>query len=102
MIFSLGTNLRSDCLSEEKRNIFLDVFREFSDYNFLWKFETNISVSELPKNVMVRSWLPISDLLDDSKTKAIFYHGGLLTTQEALWRGVPMIIMPFGLDQNQV
>ncbi|XP_031626641.1 UDP-glucuronosyltransferase 2C1-like [Contarinia nasturtii] len=101
VIFSLGTNFRSEFLPEAKQKLFLEVFREFPDYHFLWKFESNLPASDLPKNVLIRPWLPISNILADSKTKAIFFHGGLLTTQEALWRGVPMIIMPLGFDQKQ-
>ncbi|XP_031638676.1 UDP-glucuronosyltransferase 2C1-like [Contarinia nasturtii] len=101
VIFSLGTNFRSDFLPEAKQKLFLEVFRQFPDYHFLWKFESNLPASNLPKNVLIRPWLPISNILADSKTKAIFFHGGLLTTQEAIWRGVPMIIMPLGFDQKQ-
>ncbi|KAJ6636140.1 UDP-glucosyltransferase 2 [Pseudolycoriella hygida] len=101
VLFSLGTNFLSTYMPKSKQQIFLDVFNELPNYNFLWKFETNISSADLPKNVQIHSWLPISDLLVDPKVKAIYFHGGLLTTQETIWRGVPSVIMPFGLDQNQ-
>lgn len=102
VLFSLGSNFRSDLMSIEKQRMFIEVFDELSDFNFLWKFESNISSDQLPKNVQIRSWLPLSNALAHPKTKSIIFHGGLLTTQEALWRGVPMVIMPFGLDQQQV
>lgn len=102
VLFSLGSNYRSDCMPLDKQKMFIEVFRQLSHYNFLWKFESNLSTAELPKNVQIHSWLPISDILAHPKTKAIIFHGGLLTTQEAFWRGVPMIIMPFGFDQHQV
>lgn len=89
-------------MPQAKQQLFLDIFSELSDYHFLWKFESNITSNSLPKNVRVYPWLSISDILADSKVKAIFFHGGLLTTQEAIYRGVPMIMMPFGLDQVQV
>lgn len=102
VIFSLGTNFRSDFLPPAKQQLFLDVFSELPDYHFVWKFESNIPSADLPKNVLIRPWLPVSNILADPKCKLIFYHGGLLTTQEAVWRGVPTIIMPFGYDQYQV
>lgn len=30
--------------------------------------------------------------------KAIWSHGGLLSTQEAIWEGIPIIAMPFVMD----
>ncbi|XP_031638675.1 UDP-glucuronosyltransferase 2B7-like [Contarinia nasturtii] len=101
VIFALGSNIRSDCIPQMKKNLILKVLSDLPDYNFLWKFESNISESDLPKNVMIRSWIPVSDVLAHPKVKAIFFHGGLLTTHEAIWRSVPMIIMPFGLDQRK-
>lgn len=102
VLFSLGSNFRSDLMTIEKQRMFIEAFDQLSDFNFLWKFESNISSEQLPKNVQIRSWLPLSNALAHPKTKLIIFHGGLLTSQEAMWRGVPMIIMPFGLDQHQV
>lgn len=101
VLFSLGSNFRSDFMPIEKQRMFIEAFRQLSDFNFLWKFESNISAAELP-NVRIRSWLPLSDALAHPKTKMIIFHGGLLTSQKAFWRGVPMIIMPFAFDQHQV
>ncbi|XP_055315318.1 UDP-glycosyltransferase UGT5-like [Sitodiplosis mosellana] len=101
VVFSLGSNFRSDYMPAAKQQIFLKVLSELPDYHFLWKFESNISAADLPENVLIRPWLPVSDILADPKVKAIYFHGGMLTTHEAIWRGVPMIIMPFALDQQQ-
>jgi len=32
--------------------------------------------------------------------RAIWTHGGLLSTQEAIWKGIPIITMPFFMDQK--
>lgn len=102
VLFSLGSNFRSDFMPIEKQRMFIEVFDQLSDYNFLWKFESNIPSEQLPKNVRICSWLPLSNAMAHPKTKLIIFHGGLLTTQEALWRALPMVMMPFGLDQHQV
>lgn len=102
VVVSFGSNYRSDLMPKAKQNILFEVFRQLPDYHFVWKFESNTSVTDFPANVKVQSWLPVSDLLANSRVKAIFFHGGLLTTQEAIYRSVPMIIMPFALDQDQV
>lgn len=101
VLFSLGSHFRSELMTVEKQKMFIDAFSQLPDYHFLWKFESKLSGIELPKNVQIRSWLPLSDALAHPKTKLMFSHGGLLTTQETIWRGVPMIIMPLGLDQRQ-
>lgn len=102
VVVSFGSNYRSDFMPQEKQKILLKAFQQLNDYHFIWKFESNMSSTELPMNVKIMPWLPLSDILADSNVKAIFFHGGLLTTQEAIHRSTPMIIMPFALDQHQV
>lgn len=102
VLVSFGTNMRSDLMSIEKRNTIVQAMRELPGYHFVWKFESDLPASEIPSNVLIRPWLPQSDLLAHSKVKAFFTHSGLLSTQEAIWRGVPLLCMPFGLDQRQV
>lgn len=102
ILFSLGSNFRSDSMNLDKQNVFIEAFRQLPDYHFLWKFESEIRVSQLPKNVLVRRWLPQSDILAHPMTKLFFTHAGLLSTQEAIWRGVPMLGMPFVFDQHMV
>lgn len=89
-------------MHEVKRKIILDAFAQLPDYHFMWKFEKNITGFDLPKNVMVRPWLPQSDILAHPKVMAFFTHSGLLSTQESIWRGVPIIGMPFVYDQHRV
>lgn len=82
--------------------MFIETFRMLSQYHFLWKFEANSTPTQLPPNVRILPWLPQSDILAHPKTKAIIAHGGSLSTQEAVFRGVKMLIMPFVYDQVRV
>lgn len=99
VLMSLGTNIRSDQIGEEKIKTVLEVFRQIPDYNFLWKFETSELISELPSNVKIVAWLPQNDILTHDKVKLFITHAGLLSSHEALWWGIPMVGIPFIGDQ---
>jgi glucuronosyltransferase len=101
VLFSLGTNVRSDKLGTE---IFLKILRAFfrlPQYNFLWKFETKEAFRDLPPNVMIQTWIPQNDVLAHKNTKLFMAHCGLLGIQEAMWYGVPILGFPVFADQPQ-
>uniref|UniRef100_A0A6M2DU74 Putative udp-glucoronosyl and udp-glucosyl transferase n=1 Tax=Xenopsylla cheopis TaxID=163159 RepID=A0A6M2DU74_XENCH len=95
--FSLGTNVKYNMFSEEKLQMFVRALAKFPDYHFLWKTErTDLQVS---KNVMLTTWASQNDILGHPKTKLFMSHGGLLSSQETTWHGVPTLIIPFFADQ---
>ncbi|XP_035916056.1 UDP-glucosyltransferase 2-like [Anopheles stephensi] len=101
ILFSLGSNARSDTLGPERiRNILLAMER-LPQYQFLWKFESDESKLPMPvpKNVYIRAWMPQNDLLAHPNIKLFITHSGLLSTQEAIWHGVPIIGFPVFADQ---
>lgn len=101
ILFSLGSNVKSELMSPEKKKAFIDAFKKFSDYNFIWKYESDLDL-ELPKNVMIQPWLRQNDILAHPKMRAFISHCGLLSSQEAAWYGVPVIGIPFFTDQQRV
>nr|CAD7411779.1 unnamed protein product [Timema cristinae] len=60
--FSLGSNVKSDTLTSEKRQIFLDAFAELPDYHVLWKWESDRLPGQT-SNVKVAKWFPQQDIL---------------------------------------
>ncbi|KAJ9584271.1 hypothetical protein L9F63_021393 [Diploptera punctata] len=98
IFFSLGTNVRSDKLSNDKIEAFLDAFSELPQ-RVLWKFESD-SLPELPKNIMVNKWLPQNDILGHPNVHLFFSHAGILSSHEAMYHGVPVVGIPFLADQH--
>jgi glucuronosyltransferase len=103
ILMSLGTNVKSENLSKETLKCILKVFAHFKNYNFVWKFEAD--PSDLPitptENVLMKPFLPQNDILAHANVKAFITHTGLLSSQEALWYGKPLIAIPFFCDQQR-
>jgi glucuronosyltransferase len=103
VLMSLGTNMKSNMLGEARLKVIIETFAQFPDFNFLWKFESE--VKDLPlkpsKNVMIEKFLPQNDILAHPGLKAFISHAGMLSTHEALWHGKPVIGMPFFVDQHR-
>lgn len=59
--FSLGSNLKSSMMPEEKTNALISGFSKLP-YNVLWKWETE-SLPNQPSNVKISKWFPQSDIL---------------------------------------
>nr|CAD7576195.1 unnamed protein product [Timema californicum] len=98
-VCSLGSNVKSDTMTQEKRQIFLDAFAELPDYHVLWKWESD-SLPGQTSNVKVAKWFPQQDILRNPKVKANIMQGGLQSIEEALIVGVPLIAIPFFSDQD--
>ncbi|XP_065091165.1 UDP-glucosyltransferase 2-like [Ochlerotatus camptorhynchus] len=98
VLFSLGSNVRSDKIGEHRQRMFIEAFRQMPQYHFLWKFESDLQL-DLPPNVIIKRWMPQNSILAHPKIRAFLTHSGGLSTQEASWFGVPLIGMPFFMDQ---
>nr|XP_014278601.2 UDP-glucuronosyltransferase 2B17-like [Halyomorpha halys] len=96
--FSLGSNIQSSLMSDDRINLFLNVFKKLKQ-RVLWKFE-DTNLKRLPENVRISKWLSQNDILAHPNTKLFITHSGLLSTQEAINHGIPMVSMPFLLDQH--
>lgn len=100
ILFSLGSNIRSDLLTKSHQKMFLEAFARTPELNFLWKFESDLDL-ELPPNVIISPWFPQNDILAHPRVRGFITHSGLHSTYEALYHGVPMVSIPFFADQNR-
>ncbi|XP_055537107.1 UDP-glycosyltransferase UGT5-like [Wyeomyia smithii] len=100
IFFSLGTNARSDHLSNTILCNIITAMERLPSLLFLWKVEHEDRLPmKLPGNVLTAPWFPQNDLLAHSKLRLFITHGGLLSEQEAAWHGVPMLGLPIYADQ---
>ena len=54
-------------------------------------------LGEIPKNFMVKNYVPQTEVL--KYTKVFITHGGMNSTNEGLYYGVPLIVIPQSADQ---
>ncbi|CAG7833890.1 unnamed protein product [Allacma fusca] len=96
--FSMGTVLQTDQMPEAMRQNFLKVFSRLKQ-RVIWKWNSG-QMDNIPSNVKLSSWLPQQDILGHPNVKIFITHGGLLSTQEAAYHGVPLLAIPVFADQD--
>ncbi|VDM68828.1 unnamed protein product [Strongylus vulgaris] len=99
ILFSFGSIAPSHNMPLEWKRSFVEAFKKFPNYNFLWRYEKDDIKAILPPNVYLYKWLPQTDLLRHSKTKAFITHAGYNSIQEAINIGMPVITVPLYGDQ---
>lgn len=100
IIASFGSILKGVDIPNNVRRIFLSTFARLSQ-RVLWKWEETIGIKDerIPSNIRLLPWLPQQDLLGHSKVRLFITHGGLFSNQEAVFHGVPLIVLPVFADQ---
>ncbi|CAH1389490.1 unnamed protein product [Nezara viridula] len=99
--FSLGSNVNvSDPVNRKLVDAFMKVFEKVPE-KVLMKWEAATYEGKLPKNVHLEKWYPQQDVLAHNNTVLFITHGGYLSLVEAVHFGVPLICMPFFVDQTK-
>ncbi|XP_025990738.1 UDP-glycosyltransferase UGT5 isoform X2 [Solenopsis invicta] len=98
IIISLGTNVKWKPIGLDKIKIVILALSKLKQ-RVLWKLDVEVPF-QIPDNVMIVKWMPQKEVLSHKNIKAVWTHGGLLSTQEAIWKGIPLIVMPFFMDQK--
>ncbi|XP_062548927.1 UDP-glycosyltransferase UGT5-like isoform X2 [Armigeres subalbatus] len=98
IVISWGSVLRASTLPQEKRDAIINALSQIP-MKVLWKWEDD-SPKDLPKNVIVRKWLPQRDVLCHPNVHLFLSHGGLLGVSEAVHCSVPVVTTPIYGDQH--
>lgn len=80
---SLGAFVKSALMPVEKIHELLNAFGKLKQ-RVLWKFE-NENIPSLPKNVMIKKWLPQADILAHKNVRLFITHGGMFGTTEGMF-----------------
>lgn len=99
--FSLGSNVKPAMMAEYKKQAILNAFTEFPNYRILFKWDENITFSSHKSDdIMVKPWLEQESVLAHPNIKLFITHGSLLSTQESIYFGKPVIGIPIFGDQK--
>lgn len=80
-------------MPESVRKAFMSTFSNLTQ-RVIWKWDKEDEMPDTPANVKLVKWLPQQDLLAHPNIRLFITHGGLLSTEEAVYHGVPVIGMP--------
>ncbi|KAL4120280.1 hypothetical protein QTP88_013002 [Uroleucon formosanum] len=94
--FTFGSTVKVSSLPKHIKKAFMDAFAQIPQ-RVLWKYEDEIE--NIPKNVMIKKWLPQREILLHPNVKLFISHGGLSGMYEAIDGGVPILGFPLFFDQ---
>ncbi|KAK9882636.1 hypothetical protein WA026_022506 [Henosepilachna vigintioctopunctata] len=95
--FSMGSNIKSKDMPKETLAAIMKVFSGLKE-TVLWKWEDEDLFGK-SDNIVIRKWLPQNDLLAHKNIKLFITHGGIFSTMEAVYNGVPCLTLPIFGDQ---
>lgn len=98
---NFGSIVNSDDLDKNEVEHILSVFQKLDPVKVLWKFENTSWLTNMPSNIKFVKWVPQQDILAHKNVKVFISHGGLQSSEEALYFGVPVLGIPFFGDQYQ-
>ncbi|XP_012525219.3 UDP-glycosyltransferase UGT5 [Monomorium pharaonis] len=94
---SLGTMVKWEDLPNNTLESFIEAFSVLP-YKVVWKFDPDLLPRKY-KNILALNWVSQQSILAHPNIKLFIYQGGLQSTEEALYYGVPLIGFPILWDQ---
>ncbi|XP_049819203.1 UDP-glycosyltransferase UGT5-like isoform X2 [Aethina tumida] len=95
---SLGTSIPCSNTSTTEFKKLRQVFDELP-YNVLWKCD--VSETDESNKILFKKWMPQQSVLKHPNIKVFVTQGGVHSIEESLENGIPMLGLPFFVDQPQ-
>ncbi|XP_072381212.1 UDP-glycosyltransferase UGT5-like [Diabrotica undecimpunctata] len=95
--FSMGSNIDPSMMKEEISTAIFNALGKLPHKVFV-KWPKDVPGKN--KNIEIRSWFPQQDVLAHPNVKLFITHGGLLSTLETIYYGVPVLTLPIFGDQK--
>uniref|UniRef100_A0A0K0FG88 glucuronosyltransferase n=1 Tax=Strongyloides venezuelensis TaxID=75913 RepID=A0A0K0FG88_STRVS len=100
VLVSFGTFTKAIYIPDDMKNGLLETMRKMKDITFIWKYEEpEDGTGKDIENLIIKKWLPQSDLLNDKRLSLFVTHGGSGSIVELSFRGVPTVVIPIFGDQ---
>ena len=96
---SFGSIITISTIPSNVLQTFFEALGSFSGIRFLWKWEGELPKGS-PENILFKPWFPQNDVLAHKKIMGFISQGGQVSMQQAIFHGVPLIIMPVNGDQT--
>lgn len=94
---SFGSVLKLNQLPKKELNILIQQLGKINQ-KVLFKWESDEKI-KFPSNIIARKWFPQADILGHPNCVLFITHGGIHSTEEAIYFGVPMLAISVFGDQ---
>lgn len=97
ILLNFGTNIKSHLIPHDKIDIIMKTLSKLNQ-RIIFKWESD-DLHGKPKNILVKKWLPQSEILAHKNIKLFISHCGMGGVLESKYHGVPVLAIPFFGDQ---
>lgn len=95
--FSFGSVVKLTQLPKNELDILIRQLGKMKQI-VLFKWELD-DATDFPSNIIIRKWFPQANILGHPKCVLFITHGGIHSTEEAIFFGVPMLAISVFGDQ---